>query len=150
LTTSTSDSVRPADAQPYRVTDAQPYRVTDAMRVLRMSRTVIYDQIRTGRLRSVKQGRARLITPAAIRAYIALLERKPRKQPDDQATQQRRRRPPLGRQAPTLDRHPQPRLRSSGKTKTEAKNKLKEVLRDYEDGLAIAPADYTVERAVKD
>jgi len=40
--------------------------------------------------------------------------------------------------------------RGSGKTKTEAKQKLKEVLRDYEDGLAIAPADYTVERAVKD
>lgn len=40
--------------------------------------------------------------------------------------------------------------RGSGKTKTEAKYKLKEVLRDYEDGLAIAPADYTVERAVKD
>jgi integrase len=32
----------------------------------------------------------------------------------------------------------------------EAKNKLKDVLRDYEDGLAIAPADYTVARAVKD
>ncbi|TMR16677.1 helix-turn-helix domain-containing protein [Nonomuraea turkmeniaca] len=45
------------------------------MRLLRMSRTVIYDQIRTGRLRSVKQGRARLITPGAIRAYIALLEK---------------------------------------------------------------------------
>jgi integrase len=40
--------------------------------------------------------------------------------------------------------------RGSGKTKTEAKNKLKEVLRDYEDGLAIAPADYTVARAVND
>ncbi|MEU7743368.1 tyrosine-type recombinase/integrase [Nonomuraea sp. NPDC049158] len=40
--------------------------------------------------------------------------------------------------------------KGSGKTKTEAKNKLKEVLRDYEDGLAIAPGDYTVERAVND
>ncbi|MEV0388750.1 site-specific integrase [Nonomuraea sp. NPDC050643] len=38
--------------------------------------------------------------------------------------------------------------RGSGKTKTEAKTKLKEVLRDYEDGLAIAPADYTVGDAV--
>ncbi|WP_246148116.1 helix-turn-helix domain-containing protein [Nonomuraea turkmeniaca] len=67
MTTSTPDSVR--------LTDTQLYRVTDAMRLLRMSRTVIYDQIRTGRLRSVKQGRARLITPGAIRAYIALLEK---------------------------------------------------------------------------
>jgi integrase len=40
--------------------------------------------------------------------------------------------------------------RGSGKTKTEAKNKLKEVLRDYEDGLAIAPTDYTVAQAVND
>ncbi|MFG2195788.1 tyrosine recombinase XerC [Streptomyces sp. NPDC048639] len=40
--------------------------------------------------------------------------------------------------------------RGSGKTKTEAKNKLKEVLRDHEDGLAIAPTGYTVENAVDD
>jgi integrase len=40
--------------------------------------------------------------------------------------------------------------RGSGVTKTEAKEKLKEVLRDYEDGLAIAPADYTVRDAVED
>jgi integrase len=38
--------------------------------------------------------------------------------------------------------------RGSGRTKTEAKTKLKEVLRDYEDGLAIAPGDYTVSDAV--
>lgn len=40
--------------------------------------------------------------------------------------------------------------RASGKTKTEAKNKLREVLRDHEDGLAIAPTGYTVETAVND
>ncbi len=40
--------------------------------------------------------------------------------------------------------------RGSGRTKTEAKAKLKEVLRDYEDGLAIAPSDYTVAHAVND
>ncbi|MGW8784387.1 site-specific integrase [Streptomyces sp. NPDC055796] len=40
--------------------------------------------------------------------------------------------------------------RGSGKTKTEAKNRLKEVLRDHEDGLAIAPTNYTVENAVND
>lgn len=40
--------------------------------------------------------------------------------------------------------------RASGKTKTEAKTKLKEVLRDYEDGLAIAPTGYTVKDAVTD
>lgn len=40
--------------------------------------------------------------------------------------------------------------RGSGKTKTEAKNKLKEVLGDHEDGLAIAPTNYTVKDAVTD
>ncbi|MEV4620202.1 site-specific integrase [Asanoa sp. NPDC049573] len=40
--------------------------------------------------------------------------------------------------------------RGSGKTKTEAKAKLKEVIRDYEDGLAIAATGYTVADAVND
>jgi integrase len=40
--------------------------------------------------------------------------------------------------------------RGSGRTKTEAKTKLKEIIRDYEDGLAIAPTNYTVEDAVRD
>lgn len=37
----------------------------------------------------------------------------------------------------------------SGRTKTEALNKLKEVLREHEDGLAVAPGDYTVKDAVE-
>lgn len=40
--------------------------------------------------------------------------------------------------------------RGSGRTKTEAKNKLKEVLRDHEDGLTIGPGDITVADAVND
>ena len=40
--------------------------------------------------------------------------------------------------------------RGSGRTKTEAKAKLKEIIRDHEDGLAIAPTNYTVEDAVRD
>ncbi|MET8603234.1 tyrosine-type recombinase/integrase [Streptomyces rubiginosohelvolus] len=40
--------------------------------------------------------------------------------------------------------------RASGTTKTAAKAKLKEVLRDFEDGLAIAPTGYTVRDAVTD
>lgn len=51
------------------------YRVSEAMRLLSMSRTVIYEQLRTGRLRSVRQGRARLIPASAIDEYVALLER---------------------------------------------------------------------------
>jgi excisionase family DNA binding protein len=50
------------------------YRVPEAMRLLSLSRSVIYNQLRTGRLRSVKQGNARLIPAEAIADYVALLE----------------------------------------------------------------------------
>lgn len=40
--------------------------------------------------------------------------------------------------------------RGSGKTKATAKAKLAEVLRDHEDGLAIAPTGYTVANAMND
>ena len=53
----------------------QLYRVDAAGRVLSMSRTVIYELIRSGRLRSVKQGRTRLIPASAISEYVAQLER---------------------------------------------------------------------------
>lgn len=51
------------------------YRVSDAMKTLSMSKTVIYGLIRTGRLRTVKEGRARLIPASAIKEYLTLLER---------------------------------------------------------------------------
>ncbi|MER6510577.1 site-specific integrase [Nonomuraea sp. NPDC001636] len=38
--------------------------------------------------------------------------------------------------------------KASGKTKTEAKAKLKEIIRDHDDGLASGPANYTVSDAV--
>jgi excisionase family DNA binding protein len=50
------------------------YRVVDAMRVLNLSRSVIYEQIRAGRLRTVHQGRACRIPASALREYVALLE----------------------------------------------------------------------------
>jgi excisionase family DNA binding protein len=49
------------------------YRIPEAMQLLSMSRSVIYEQIRTGRLRSVTQGRARFIPAAALTEYINLL-----------------------------------------------------------------------------
>ena len=52
----------------------QLYRIVDAVAVLSLSRSVIYEQIRSGRLRSVTQGRTRLIPASAITEYIALLE----------------------------------------------------------------------------
>jgi excisionase family DNA binding protein len=50
------------------------YRVPEAMRLLSLSRSMIYTQIRSGRLRSVKQGNARLIPADAISEYVALLQ----------------------------------------------------------------------------
>ena len=50
------------------------YRIPEAMRLLSLSRSVIYNQIRSGRLRSVKEGTTRLIPADAIADYIALLE----------------------------------------------------------------------------
>src|SRR3954463_666997 len=40
--------------------------------------------------------------------------------------------------------------RASGRTKTEAKTKLREILRDHEDGLAIPPSGYTVADAIRE
>jgi excisionase family DNA binding protein len=57
-----------------RLDDLQLYEVRDVMRMLHLSRTVVYELIRSRRLRSVKQGRARRIPATAIRDYIALLE----------------------------------------------------------------------------
>jgi excisionase family DNA binding protein len=59
---------------PEQLDDLQLYRIKDAMRLLNLSRTVIYELLRTGRLRSVQEGRARLITAEAIREYIGLLK----------------------------------------------------------------------------
>ena len=53
----------------------QLYKITEAMTVLSISRSVIYDEIRAGRLRSVTRGRSRLIPASAIADYVALLER---------------------------------------------------------------------------
>lgn len=53
----------------------QLYRVPEAMRLLSLSRSVIYELIRSGRLRSVTQGRTRLIPAAATAEYVALLVR---------------------------------------------------------------------------
>lgn len=50
------------------------YRIPEAMRLLSLSRSVIYEQIRAGRLRTVRQGRTRLVPAAAITAYVDLLE----------------------------------------------------------------------------
>ncbi|NMH78641.1 excisionase family DNA-binding protein [Pseudonocardia xinjiangensis] len=51
------------------------YRVSEAMDLLSLGRSVIYELLRSGRLRSVREGRTRLIPASAITEYVALLER---------------------------------------------------------------------------
>ena len=58
------------------VTESQSrelYTVPEAMVRLNLSRTVIYELIRSGRLLTVTQGRRRLIPAASLSAYVDLL-----------------------------------------------------------------------------
>lgn len=50
------------------------YRVTEAMTMLSLSRTVIYEQIRSNRLRTVKVGKSRRVPATAAADFVALLE----------------------------------------------------------------------------
>jgi excisionase family DNA binding protein len=49
------------------------YRVDEAAEALRISRSVIYELIRSGRLRTVKVGRRRLVPVQALDEYVASL-----------------------------------------------------------------------------
>jgi excisionase family DNA binding protein len=51
------------------------YRVPEVVRILNLSRSVVFDLLRTGRLRSVRQGRTRLVPAAALKDYVELLGR---------------------------------------------------------------------------
>ncbi|WP_240157307.1 helix-turn-helix domain-containing protein [Pseudonocardia broussonetiae] len=61
-------------ASPVDVTGKELYRVPEAMEILSLRRSVMYEQLRSGRLRSVRVGRTRLVPASAITAYVALLE----------------------------------------------------------------------------
>ncbi len=69
-----TDQPRPGRPAPGPEPGKALYRIPEAMRLLSLSRSVIYNQIRAGRLRSVKEGTARLIPADAITDYVALLE----------------------------------------------------------------------------
>ena len=60
------------------MTSRELYRVAEAMALLSLSRSVLYEELRAGRLRSVHVGRTRLVPAAAITEYVALLEREAR------------------------------------------------------------------------
>jgi excisionase family DNA binding protein len=49
------------------------YTIPEAMELLNLSRTTIYALIRSKRLRTVTEGRSRLVPAVAIDAYVALL-----------------------------------------------------------------------------
>jgi len=71
----TEDHTMLANVAPAPVPARHLYRIPEAMRLLSISRSVLYEQLRTGRLRSVSQGRTRLIPARAIHDYVTLLER---------------------------------------------------------------------------
>jgi len=50
------------------------YRPKEAANVLGIGRDKLYDLMRSGRLDSLKDGGARLITADALQAYVALLQ----------------------------------------------------------------------------
>lgn len=51
------------------------YRIPEVAQLLNLSRSVVYELIKAGRLRAVSEGRARRISAAAIADYVELLER---------------------------------------------------------------------------
>ena len=51
------------------------YKIPEVMRMLRMSRGALYQEMSAGRLRKVKRGRSVFVTAAAIAEYVSLLER---------------------------------------------------------------------------
>ncbi len=50
------------------------YDIPDLCRMLRLSRSSLYEEIRAGRLRTVLVGRSRRASDRAVHAYITLLE----------------------------------------------------------------------------
>ena len=56
------------------MSDRQLYRVAEAMEILALSRSVIYEEMRSGRLGWIKRGRSRRIPASDIVDYLALLK----------------------------------------------------------------------------
>jgi excisionase family DNA binding protein len=54
------------------------YSVNDLMALLNIGRNSLYDAINSGRLDSYKVGKRRFANPAAVDAYVALVEREGR------------------------------------------------------------------------
>jgi excisionase family DNA binding protein len=63
-----------ADSRP--AVPAVLYDVDEAAEALRLSRSVLYELIRSGQLRTVKQGRRRLVPVSALAEYVDSLGRR--------------------------------------------------------------------------
>lgn len=61
---------RPTDRT---VPERELYAVPEAMILLSLKRSVLYEEIRSGRLLTVKRGRSRLVPASAIHDYVQLL-----------------------------------------------------------------------------
>lgn len=61
-------------AEGRRSVPAVLYDVDEAAEALRLSRSALYELIRSGQLRSVKSGRRRLVPVAALAEYVSGLE----------------------------------------------------------------------------
>ncbi len=57
------------------VGDRLLYRVDEAAYLLSLSRSMMFELLRSGEIRSVTQGRTRLISKAALVDYVEQLER---------------------------------------------------------------------------
>jgi predicted DNA-binding transcriptional regulator AlpA len=58
---------------PVVVPERHLYRIPEAMLLLSMKRTQIYELIRSGRLKTVTEGRSRFVPAKAISEYLDLL-----------------------------------------------------------------------------
>ncbi|TXK39968.1 helix-turn-helix domain-containing protein [Nonomuraea sp. C10] len=64
----------PTEGKDVRYPGQALYDVDETVLVLRLSRRYLYQEIRAGRLRTVKAGRARRVPADAIAEYVKLLE----------------------------------------------------------------------------
>ena len=135
------------------------YRVPDVMTLLSLSRTVIYELIRSSRLRpssragatDPRRGHRRVCRAPRTRKRGAPVDASRRRRGDGGIHWDEKRQRFIA--SVTVGYTPAGKRivrRGSGKTEAQARAKLKEVLRDHEDGLAIAPRNHTVAHAVKD
>ncbi|WP_132430618.1 excisionase family DNA-binding protein [Pseudonocardia endophytica] len=67
-------SARPDGSSRHDAVPKALYSVDEAAVLLSQSRSRLYELLRSGRLRSVHEGRTRLIPAGAINAYVELLE----------------------------------------------------------------------------